>query len=194
MHDEVLMQGVPYAVEVGELPRNWERAFGYDGTARYLAAWWEPAGDEARYSDGLITADGQWHIFLDLVDERLFFTIARALACDPRGRWALGSSEEPATHCLLLDCLQRAVYVAPLQQARQFLREQSSGRPTVWLTPQELTGFVAELQTALRVEMLHSLRGYQACSNGCNMGWFVADDGGYDACPACGGKWLRPAG
>jgi hypothetical protein len=27
---------------VGVLPRNWERAFGYDGDARYVAFYWTP--------------------------------------------------------------------------------------------------------------------------------------------------------
>ena len=30
---------------VGVLPRNWERAFGYDGDARYLAFYWASLGD-----------------------------------------------------------------------------------------------------------------------------------------------------
>ena len=39
---------------VGVLPRNWERAFGYDGEARYVAFYWTPVGDEAMYDDGQV--------------------------------------------------------------------------------------------------------------------------------------------
>jgi hypothetical protein len=37
---------------VGTLPRNWERALGYDGDARCVAFYWTPAGDDAMYDDG----------------------------------------------------------------------------------------------------------------------------------------------
>jgi hypothetical protein len=43
---------------VAMMPRNWERAFGYDGEARYVCFYWTPLGDEAMYDDGQIAADG----------------------------------------------------------------------------------------------------------------------------------------
>lgn len=49
---------------MGTLPRNWELAFGYDGEARFVAFYWTPIGDEARYDDGRISGDGNWQMFL----------------------------------------------------------------------------------------------------------------------------------
>jgi hypothetical protein len=187
------VDGIPEAIGVGTLPRNWERAFGYDGDAPFLAVWWEPAGDEARYCDGFVSADGHWPVYLDLVDRQLALSIAQALAHNPRGRWALGSSDESASHCLLLDLVQRTVHTAPLGETMRFLKDQVPPLPPVTLTSEE----VAELMERFREEMFRELtwtpRSYRTCSNGCNMGWFVGADGGYDPCPECGGKWLIPA-
>jgi hypothetical protein len=43
-----------------------ERAVGYQNNrdARYLALWWELAGDEAMVSDGLVTFTGHWAGYL----------------------------------------------------------------------------------------------------------------------------------
>jgi hypothetical protein len=51
---------IPEARHVGALPRNWEHAVGYDldEPARWLAAWWEPASDEAMYDDGRLSGTG----------------------------------------------------------------------------------------------------------------------------------------
>ena len=122
---------LPLAVALpvpGMLPRNWERAFGYRGCSRWLAVWWEPAGDEAAFDDGQLRTDGEWQFYLDLVESRLESAPATLLADDPRGRWALGSSDEPATHCLMLDLQERRIFVAPLADARLFLRRQHALR------------------------------------------------------------------
>ena len=35
------------------LPDGWLRSFGYPGARRFVALFWEPAGDEACYDDGV---------------------------------------------------------------------------------------------------------------------------------------------
>ncbi len=36
-------------------------AVGYSGSARYVGFYWTPYGDEIIYTDGRLSADGDWH-------------------------------------------------------------------------------------------------------------------------------------
>lgn len=182
----------------GTLPRNWERAFGYRGCSRWLATWWEPAGDEAELDDGQTHTDGEWQFFLDLVEGRLESALAILLADNPRGRLALGSSDEPATHCLLLDLLERRMFVAPLADARPFLRRQHA-RAEVCQPETGETLSAELLETILwdianelvqETHALPSVGPYRTCKAHCQHGWLLASDGGYDPCRECGGEWL----
>ncbi len=194
---------LPQALELPiKLPRNWERAFGYRGQARWLAAWWEPAGDEAEFDDGQLRADGEWQFYLDLVEGRLEVALTRLMADNPGGRWALGSSDEPATHCLLCDLDGRRIFVAPLAEARVFLRRQHA--------PEACTQ--SEMSEPLSVEVLEKILwdianelteeagalpivgSLRVCPAHCQHGWYLAPDGGYNPCPECGGAWLVAAG
>jgi len=177
-------------VKIGRLPRNWERAFGYEGDARWLAVWWSPAGDEAVYDDGLFYADGNWVFYSDLVDHRLGLALAEAGV----PRHALGSSDGEATHCLLLDLQERAVYVAPIGQARAFLREWAVEAivEEIPRTEEELEDLRQQLEEAIRrfeEEMAQTT--FVVCRN-CHFGWLVTEDG-YDPCPECKGEWLIPS-
>jgi hypothetical protein len=92
-----------------------EEALGYTGTARWVAFFWLPGGDELMYDDGLLSADGQWHAWL-------LFTyhprVAPSLA-----PYTLGTSEEEAQHWLLLDRDTRTCYVGKAPTVKQFLRQ-----------------------------------------------------------------------
>ena len=46
------------------VPPNLEEALGYDGKARYVAFYWEPAGDEAMFDDGRISTEADWRALL----------------------------------------------------------------------------------------------------------------------------------
>jgi len=88
---------------VGTLPRNWERAFGYDGEARYVAFYWTPVGDEAMYDDGQVSGDGNWQMFL----------LVRHDHPELDRRYNLGYSETEADDWLLLDRETRSLVVLP---------------------------------------------------------------------------------
>ena len=98
-----------------------ERAFGYTGDARYVAFYWTPMGDELMHETmrGSGTCHG-WHAFLSYIRHP---TIARVLGrtMDEVG---LGSSEEDATHWLVLDRERAQLTVLPAPQARVFLHSQ----------------------------------------------------------------------
>lgn len=100
------------------LPRNWERAYGYAGYARFIAAWWDPNGpwpSEAMVSDGRCHAAVEgWPYFIDLTGLLI------------RGGYAherLTFHADPPTHCALLDLTARTVYHSPLTAALMWLRE-----------------------------------------------------------------------
>ena len=52
-----------------------EQAVGYTNTrgAHYLTLWWEPAGDEAMVSDGLVTFTGNWSGYLAFVHHKFIY-------------------------------------------------------------------------------------------------------------------------
>ena len=49
-----------------------EQAVGFqnDRNVRYLALWWEPAGDEAMLSDGFVTFTGHWPGYMAFIHHK----------------------------------------------------------------------------------------------------------------------------
>jgi hypothetical protein len=78
-----------------------EQAVGYQNSrnARYLALWWEPCGDEAMVSDGLVTFTGLWPGYLAFVQHP---TVHPHLVA-----YNLVSSEYPADFHLVIDLEER---------------------------------------------------------------------------------------
>ena len=72
------------------VPQMLEEALGYAGASRWVAFHWTPWGDELRYEDGTVSADGSWHAWLTFVRHR---RIAPTLA-----PYHFGNSEEEARH------------------------------------------------------------------------------------------------
>ena len=130
------------------VPPMLERALGYTdrapgSPARLVGFFWEPAGDEARCSDGRRTADANWYAYHAYLDG----LVRPHLALTAGDRWSLpydfGSSEVPAKHWLLLSREQRRLYAAPVLVARRALRSQWPTHVSVLdggrqLTPAEL--------------------------------------------------------
>ena len=117
-----------------------ERAVGYQNqrNARYLALWWEPCGDEAMVSDGYITFTGHWPGYLVFVQHSL---IAPALA-----NYNLGSSEDFATHRLLIDLESRQAYIVLQAEAERILAAQWDHQ----LRNPPATLFMEDLEALLR--------------------------------------------
>jgi hypothetical protein len=154
---------------VGKLPRNWEWAFGYEGSARWLVAYFTPWGDEAMMSDGFVTQDGAWWAFEDLLQK---------LPLPEEEQWSLGASDAEPTHCLLLDLVKRDVYIAPLEEGLQVVQSQW---PPMRVSEEELPELLSS----------EDFRTFRLCNDCGGLGWLKAADGGYDRCPSCGGTgWL----
>lgn len=91
-------------------------AIGYPEQARYVAFYWTPCGDEVIYTDGRLSADGHWHAWL-------LFTRHRTIAPHLQA-YNLGSSDEEATHWLLVDREACAMYAGMPREILPVLRGQ----------------------------------------------------------------------
>ncbi|HKQ08147.1 MAG TPA: hypothetical protein VJ464_23680 [Blastocatellia bacterium] len=92
------------------------QAIGYPGCARYVAFYWTPYGDVVIYSDGRLSADGHWHSWL-------LFTRHNSIAPHLEG-YNLGSSDEEATHWLLVDQETCVLYAGTPGEVLRVLRGQ----------------------------------------------------------------------
>lgn len=171
------------------LPRNWERAFGYKGSARWLAVYWTPSGDEAMYDDSQVSVTANWRVFQELT-RRYRVAITNALvqsgACPAEDAWAaiyyFGSSDADASHCLLLDLTERKIYFDEIGPGLQYVvigqHPPVPDIEPVEITSEMLAKALADAQASMREAFS---RPFRLCS--CQGGWAQAKDGGYDLCP-----------
>ena len=127
-----------------------ERAVGYQNqrNARYLALWWEPCGDEVMVSDGIVSFTGHWPGYLAYVQHPL---VAPALI-----NYNLGSSEDFATHRLLIDLDTRQAFVFLTAECRRILAsqwEQQPRNPPVTLFMEDLEPLLREWAKNLQADV-----------------------------------------
>jgi hypothetical protein len=102
------------------LPPGFFQAFGYRGGRRFVALFWEPAGDEACYDDGVSYACGTSNNWLYL----------RFIRRPDVRRWLdgqglhLGNSDEPTEHWQVADATTGDLYAAPLREALELVHRQ----------------------------------------------------------------------
>jgi hypothetical protein len=123
------------------VPPMLAKAIGYKGEARFVSFQWTPYGDEVDYSDGRISATGNWQAFVSYVQHP-------AVSPSLEG-YDLGSSDSEATHALILDRENLAIYIAPVKEAKAFLREQWPPQtwPPIRMSQKE---YVATISKTLR--------------------------------------------
>ncbi len=112
------------------VPPMLEAAIGYDGPARWVAFFWQSAGDEACWDDGRSSLCGaNWGAYLAYTQHRAVWP---HLAL-----YDFGSSDEPARHWLVLDRETRRLYAAPwdVAAAALHLQERSDPLPTLGELP-----------------------------------------------------------
>ena len=127
-----------------------EHAVGYQNqrNARYLALWWEPCGDEVMVSDGIVSFTGHWPGYLAYVQHPL---VAPALI-----NYNLGSSEDFATHRLLIDLDTRQAYVVLAAEGERVLSsqwEQQPRNPPVTLFMEDLEPLLREWAKSLKTDI-----------------------------------------
>lgn len=99
------------------VPPMLEEAIGYDGSARFVAFYWMPGGDECMYDDGRLSGTGNWQAYLAFVHHPRVWPELQP--------YNLGSSDFEADYWLLLDREEpRRLSIATPKEARQVLREQ----------------------------------------------------------------------
>jgi len=126
-----------------------EQAVGYRNfrNAHYLALWWEPCGDEAMVSDGLVTFTGLWPGYLAYVQHK---SVHPHLT-----EFNLGSSECPADHHLVIDLVERQAFIAPCKVVDRFQATQwkqgEKQEEHFSLSSEEMEKWVEELEQQLLV-------------------------------------------
>lgn len=130
------------------VPPMLEQAFGYDGSADYVAFYWSEVGDELAFNDshGLSSVGGRWDAWQTFVQSP---AIQRYL--EP---FDFGSSDSTAKQWLLLDRKNRLFYVADAYHVNAYLvAQQIPGVNVIHeMTPAELdlvAKQLAELNAAI---------------------------------------------
>ncbi len=99
-------------------PLMFEDALGYRSDAQWVAFYRTPAGDELRYDDGTMSAEGSWFVW------HLFVHHPRiAPALQP---YQCGSSNEEPPHWLLLNRVARTLSVGMTADVKHFLSQGAS--------------------------------------------------------------------
>jgi len=99
--------------------------------------------------DGRCSGDGHWSGYLAYTRHP-----AVGLALAP---YHLGSSDEDATHWLLIDRQERRAYVAPEAEARRVLHEQWPAAEAVLLSEDEVQALMDRLEAEFRARPLPSM-------------------------------------
>jgi hypothetical protein len=121
------------------VPPMLAEAIGYKGEARFVSFQWTPYGDEADYSDGWLSGTGNWQAFLAYIQHPVVSPFLQ--------RYDFGSSENEASHALILDRDKSELMIAPVKEARVFLESQWGTQQTIPLSKEE---YLDMLSKALR--------------------------------------------
>jgi hypothetical protein len=116
------------------VPPMLAKSIGYTGEARFVSFHWTPAGDEAYYSDGRISATGDWKAYLAYIQHPAVSPYLKG--------YDLGSSDGEAKHSLILDQKELSLSVAPVKVAEKFLGEQWPKQPPIRMSQEEMTAVV----------------------------------------------------
>ncbi len=114
-------------------PAEFWAALGYEGTARYVAVYWEQCGDEAAWCDGRSSMVGaDWPAYMKLIDHN--FPLGHP------ARWLLGGSDIAATMWLIVDRVTEWGWLAPAEEGWAVLRMQypDEASPAMTMTMEEL--------------------------------------------------------
>jgi hypothetical protein len=102
------------------LPQRFAEQLGYRRDRRFVAAYWEPGGDEVTVRDDSFLACGMgdwfpWTRFFHQPELRLWRI---------KNKINLGSSDEEATHWLIIDRATNQGFITPSEQAYKCIQQQ----------------------------------------------------------------------
>lgn len=130
---------IPVDIPVHEILLD---ALGYRSQARFVAIYFG-AGDEGYAEDGRFSMTCDPHAYLAFI---------RHPACMALAPFNLGSSDDEADHLVVIDRQAGRAYVAPVAEARRFLREQwqeSAPLGPVVLSEKEIEAVMAHIRQQL---------------------------------------------
>jgi len=164
------------------MPGNWDRPVGYDGHARFVAVYWDHAGNDVFITDGLSgRSGGAWWLHTNLVERDARREITAALmACgvtNPLNKWPLGDLSNEATHGLILDRFEHGLWVARLEEATPFLCQQHH---KAIADPAAIAAALVRQKT----ELLEDATVHPCVPCHCDRGWKLSVDY-YLPCPEC---------
>lgn len=135
-----------------QCPAEFWPALGYTGEARYVAVYWEPAGDEACWADGREALCGaEYQAFFLLLDFNF-----------PPGRpehWLFGTSESPATFWLVIDRESEEAWCVPADAADGVLRQQWPVKEVAPLPSDSMEEWLEMLRREARVRPVVDVEG-----------------------------------
>ena len=123
-------------------PPMLSKVIGYTGEARYVSFQWTPYGDEADYSDGRVSATGNWQAFLAYIQHAAVSPFLKA--------YDLGSSDNEARHALILDRHKLNIMIAPVKEAQTFLSAQWPPQAPIRMTQEEYLAMVSQALKSMK--------------------------------------------
>jgi hypothetical protein len=109
-------------------------AVGYPGQSRFVAFYWTPDGDELMFTDGHISADGNWYVWLTFLQHP---AVAVHL-----GQYDFGSSDNEAKYWLLLDRETNRIYAGTPGEVCKLLVQQIPATP---VSDEQSSGIIEEV-------------------------------------------------
>jgi hypothetical protein len=134
------------------VPPGFEQALGYQGGMQLVAFYWIPGGDELVFDDGLSSATGDYPAWL-------LWTRHPSVAPALQG-FNFGSSDEEATHWLMLDRERSRFYAGSPGAVTHALLEQPivKARQEAWaaMTKEEQERRLRDMLDSLQAQFLAS--------------------------------------
>lgn len=122
MHKQ-LKTHAPDLTNICAMPKNLGQAIGYQGPADLLGVWWERAGDELAWFDGITTMVGanMWP-YLNFLEHKLAWMLVTAPSLIIDNPIHIGASDQEATWWMIWDLKNEDIFTAPRNQAEALIR------------------------------------------------------------------------
>ena len=106
------------------LPRNWEYVTGYRGAGPFVAFHWSQQDNSVRWFDGHHNGFGKAvQLYQALLSEYRMEVMGALHALNVRSPFPMGNEDHKATHCLMIEIRGRCLWVARINDAKQFMNQ-----------------------------------------------------------------------
>lgn len=163
-----------------QVPGNWDRPLGYDGTARFVTVYGDQSSKDVFITDGISgVTGGAWWLYTNLINHEARPEINAALmACGAQPENALGNSDHEAAYALILDRFEHRLWIGGINETIRFLNKQH--RRDAPLNADLLRSALASQKEKLFEDA--NIRPTMPCH--CVQGWILVN-GNYVPCLDC---------